>query len=112
MVRFFNNPITNPFYRDVKSEAPDALAVREAANGDSYAANGDGTAYGPNENAKTDPYVNEESASDSSSITSDYQDGLKKAESVAIVWSKWSLIGTYVWYVFQSSTYFPAEQRG
>ena len=97
----FNNWITNPFYQEPQDVQPDAIAARDAKV---HTPESNGEFYNPNEHAKTDPYVKEESASESSSITSDYQDGIKKAESVALIWSTKSLIGAYVGYVMPLSS--------
>ena len=91
MVGWLNNPVLNPFYQTAADREADRLAAQDAHG----TAENRGSADSPREN-KTDPYVNEDSATDSTSITSDYQDGLKKAEAVTMTWSKWSLIGAYV----------------
>jgi len=93
MVAWLNNPVLNPFYQTEKDREADRLAAQDAYG----TAEQRGSAESPaNENRKTDPYVNEDSATDSTSISSTYQDGLKKAEAVTMTWSKWSLIGAYV----------------
>ena len=92
MRAFANNPILNPFFHDQKSEQPDDLVKgRSSAQ---Y-----GSTDGGDEVHKH-ASVAEDSASDLSRPTSDYQEGLQKAEAVALVWSKWSLVGAYVGYIF------------
>ena len=94
--KMFNNWILNPFYQEPQDVQSDAVAAHDAKVQQPPGSNGE--SYNPHENAKTDPYVKEESASESGSITSDYQDGIKKAESVALVWSTKSLIAAYFGY--------------
>jgi len=100
--KIFNNWIFNPFYQEPEDIEPDALAVHDP---NMRTSGPNGEHYGPNENAKTDPYVNEDSASEDGSVTSTYQDGIRKAESVALVWSTKSLVAAYLGYamLFTSS---------
>ena len=100
--KIFNNWILNPFYQDPQDVEPDALAAHDPHMRASSPQ--DGEHYLPNENAKTDPFVNEDSASEEGSVTSTYQDGIRKAESVALVWSTTSLVAAYLGYAIPSQS--------
>ena len=87
MVNILNNAVVNPFHHDRKTEEPDELVKDHSPS-----------RYGSTDTNEANKHANvdEDSASDTSRPTSEYQNGLQKAEAVALVWSKWSLIGTYI----------------
>ncbi|KAF3936129.1 hypothetical protein ABW19_dt0200476 [Dactylella cylindrospora] len=100
-MRFFDNPITNPFYRDERGEAPDEITARreEKKAAQARAEKGDGAESPTTQDPEKGEITTTATTDDSLENLNDprVQFGVKKIEAIATVWTKKELYLVYVW---------------
>ncbi|KAK6362219.1 hypothetical protein TWF730_005915 [Orbilia blumenaviensis] len=97
-MKWYNNPIVNPFYRDERDEAPEPVVktvqTKEKSSTRTEEENAQIAARDDPEKGSAPTYISE-SVEDLNN--SDYQFGIKKVEAIATIWSKKELYLLYVW---------------
>ncbi|RVD81912.1 uncharacterized protein DFL_009759 [Arthrobotrys flagrans] len=97
-MKWYNNPIVNPFYRDERDEAPEAIAKTvpsdEKPSPTTKEENVQTTVQQDPEKGSAPQYISD-SIEDLNN--SDFQFGIKKVEAIATIWSKKELYLLYAW---------------
>ncbi|KAF3178483.1 hypothetical protein TWF225_010098 [Orbilia oligospora] len=97
-MKWYNNPIVNPFYRDERDEAPEVIAKPTRIDEKSSPTTKEGnvqTAVAQDPEKGSAPQFISESVEDLNN--SDFQFGIKKVEAIATIWSKKELYLLYAW---------------
>ncbi|KAF3116309.1 hypothetical protein TWF706_003958 [Orbilia oligospora] len=95
-MKWYNNPIVNPFYRDERDEAPEVIAKTAQIDEKSSPTTKEGnvqTAVAQDPEKGSAPQFISESVEDLNN--SDFQFGIKKVEAIATIWSKKELYLLY-----------------
>ncbi|KAF3221601.1 hypothetical protein TWF191_007104 [Orbilia oligospora] len=97
-MKWYNNPIVNPFYRDERDEAPEVIEKTAPTDEKSSPTTKEGnvqTAVAQDPEKGSAPQFISESVEDLNN--SDFQFGIKKVEAIATIWSKKELYLLYAW---------------
>ncbi|KAF3217169.1 hypothetical protein TWF106_008006 [Orbilia oligospora] len=95
-MKWYNNPIVNPFYRDERDEAPEVIEKTAPTDEKSSPTTKEGnvqTAVAQDPEKGSAPQFISESVEDLNN--SDFQFGIKKVEAIATIWSKKELYLLY-----------------